>query len=203
METAARVDRHTTVEDALAIATACAFVSLGLALLASARLLLGGTVGIALLLARVTHVRFGPIYFVLNLPFFWLGVRQLGARFTLKTFAAIGLLAFLTDALPLILHLDRVHPVYAALMGGSLAGVGLLILFRHQASLGGLNILALYLQGRFGARAGVVLLAIDAAILLASLFIVSLQTIALSILGAAALNLVLAVNHRPGRYVAT
>jgi uncharacterized membrane-anchored protein YitT (DUF2179 family) len=136
-----------------------------------------------------------------NLPFFFLGVRVLGWRFTLKTFAAIALLAIATDRLPLVLQLGRVDPIYAALMGGALAGVGLLMLFRHEASLGGLNILAIYLQRRFGVRAGVFQLTVDACIVVASFFVVSPTTLALSVAGAVALNLVLAVNHKPGRYM--
>lgn len=201
MESADLVDRHTLFEDAQAIVTACAFFSLGLALLGNAGLLMGGTPGIALLVSRVTGFPFGPVYVLVNLPFFFLGVRVLGWRFTLKTFAAIGLLAFATDRLPVLLQLGRVDPVYAALMGGALAGVGLLMLFRHEASLGGLNILAIYLQKRFGVRAGVFQLTVDACIVVASFFVVSLTTLALSVAGAVALNLVLAVNHRPGRYM--
>uniref|UniRef100_UPI0035675F66 YitT family protein n=1 Tax=Pseudomonas sp. TaxID=306 RepID=UPI0035675F66 len=76
-----------------------------------------------------------------------------------------------------------------------------LMLFRHRASLGGVNILALYLQERLGLRAGKVQMGIDVAIVLAAVFIVSLDKVALSILGALALNLVLAINHRAGRYM--
>jgi uncharacterized membrane-anchored protein YitT (DUF2179 family) len=99
-----------------------------------------------------------------------------------------------------VLRLEAIDPVYAALMGGALAGVGLLMLFRHEASLGGVNVLALYLQERFGLRAGLFQLGVDGAILVASWFVVSPATLALSVLGAAALNFVLAVNHKPGRY---
>jgi uncharacterized membrane-anchored protein YitT (DUF2179 family) len=203
MESAGPADRHTLFEDAQAIVTACAFFSLGLTLLGSAGLLMGGTPGIALLVSRVTGFPFGPVYVAVNLPFFWLGVRVLGWRFTLKTFAAIALLAFATEELPHVLQLGPVAPLYAAAMGGALAGVGLLMLFRHEASLGGLNILAIYLQRRFGVRAGVFQLSVDAAIVFASFFVVSPATLALSVAGAVALNLVLAVNHRPGRYMGT
>jgi uncharacterized membrane-anchored protein YitT (DUF2179 family) len=203
MDLAPTADRHTTLEDAQAIVTACAFFSLGLAMIGSSRLLMGGTPGIALLVSRVTGLRFGPVYFAVNVPFFWLGLRRLGWRFTVKTFSAIALLALATDRLPAVLHLDRVHPVYAAAMGGALAGVGLLMLFRHEASLGGVNILALWLQDRFGIRAGMVQLAVDVTILVASFFVVSPGAVALSVLGAVALNLVLAINHRPGRYMGT
>jgi uncharacterized membrane-anchored protein YitT (DUF2179 family) len=196
-------DRHTLLEDVQAIVTACAFFSLGLTLLGSAGLLMGGTPGIALLVARVTHLPFGVVYVLVNVPFFWLGVRVLGWPFTLKTSAAIGLLAVATDRLPRVLALGHVAPLYAAAMGGALAGVGLLMLFRHEASLGGLNILAIWLQKRFGVRAGVFQLTVDACIVVASFFVVSLETLALSVVGAIALNLVLAVNHRPGRYMGT
>jgi len=203
MDPAPTSDRHTAFEDVQAVVTACAFFSLGLALLGSSRLLMGGTPGIALLVSRVANLPFGPVYLLVNLPFFWLGLRRLGWRFTLKSFAAIALLAVATDRLPAVLHLDQVHPVYAAAMGGALAGVGLLMLFRHDASLGGISILAVWLQDRFGIRAGMFQLAVDLAILVASFFVVSPAGVALSVLGAVALNLVLAVNHRPGRYMGT
>ena len=195
--------RHTPFEDAQAIFAAATFVSLGLAFFASNGLLTGGTAGIALLLARLTPLTFGQLFALLNLPFFWLGVRQLGWRFTVKTFTAIGLVSLASDHLELVLRLERVHPLYAALAGGFLTGTGLLILFRHQASLGGVNILAIFLQERHGWRAGVFQLAVDAGIVVASFFMVSPTTLALSVLGAVALNMVLAVNHRPGRYLGT
>jgi uncharacterized membrane-anchored protein YitT (DUF2179 family) len=75
------------------------------------------------------------------------------------------------------------------------------MLFRHRASLGGVNILALYLQERFGLRAGKVQMGIDVLIVLGAVLVVPLDKVALSILGALALNMVLAINHRAGRYM--
>lgn len=195
--------RHTVLEDVQAILTAVGFVSLGLRFLAQAGLLTGGTSGVALLLTRVTPLTFGQLFVLLNVPFFWLGLRQMGWRFTLKTFAAILLVSAATDRLQLVLRLEWIHPLYAAVLGGFLMGIGLLILFRHQACLGGLNILAIWLQERRGVRAGVFQLAVDAAVVAASLLVVSPAVIGLSIVGAVALNVVLAVNHRPGRYLGT
>jgi len=199
----AEEQRHTVLEDVQAILTAVGFVSLGLRFLAHAGLLTGGTSGVALLLARVTPLTFGQLFVLLNVPFFWLGIRQMGWRFTLKTFAAILLVSAATDRLQLVLRLEWIHPLYAAVLGGFLMGIGLLILFRHQACLGGLNVLAIWLQERRGVRAGVFQLAVDAAVLAGSLLVVSPAVIGLSIVGAVALNVVLAVNHRPGRYLGT
>jgi hypothetical protein len=53
--------------------------------------------------------------------------------------------------------------VFSAVMSGLLAGTGILILMRHQASLGGLGALAFYLQQRRGWRAGTVQMLCDAA----------------------------------------
>ena len=195
--------RHGFLDDAQAIVTAAAFVSLGLAFLRSHQLLTGGTAGMALLLARVVPLSFGQLFALLNVPFFWLGVRRLGWRFTLKTFTAIGLVSLASDHMGEVLAFERVQPLYAAMMGGFLNGAGLLMLFRHRASLGGVNILSLWLQERYGLRAGLFQMGVDACIVLASLFVVSPVTLALSILGAVALNVVLAVNHRPGRYLGT
>lgn len=200
---AAEDQRHTAFEDVQAIVTAAGFVSLGLRFLSQAGLLTGGTSGLALLLARVTPLSFGQLFVLLNLPFFWLGIRQMGWRFTVKTFAAILLVSAATDRLQLVLRLEWIHPLYAAVLGGFLMGIGLLILFRHQACLGGLNILAIWLQERRGVRAGVFQMAVDSLVVAASLLVVSPAVIGLSIVGAVALNVVLAVNHRPGRYVGT
>ena len=200
---AAEGQRHSTFEDVQAILTAAGFISLGLRFLSQAGLLTGGTSGLALLLARVTPLTFGQLFVLLNLPFFWLGIRQMGWRFTVKTFAAILLVSGATDRLQLVLRVEWIHPLYAAVLGGFLMGIGLLILFRHQACLGGLNILAIWLQERRGVRAGVFQMAVDSLVVAASLLVVSPAVIGLSIVGAVALNVVLAVNHRPGRYLGT
>ena len=83
-----------------------------------------------------------------------------------------------------------------------LMGVGMLILFRHRASLGGVNLLVLYLQDRYGWRAGKVQMLIDCLILLGALLVLEWPAIVVSVLGAVVLNLVLAFNHKAGRYSA-
>jgi uncharacterized membrane-anchored protein YitT (DUF2179 family) len=122
--------------------------------------------------------------------------------FTVKTFVAVATLSAVSELQPLVLQFQSLNPLYAAAMGGLLMGTGFLMLFRHQASLGGVGIVALVLQRDRGWRAGHVQLAVDAVILLAALVLVDPSRIAYSLVGAITLNLTLAVNHRPGRYVA-
>ena len=191
---------HRPYEDILAIVIGTALVALGLTIYAQATLLTGSTAGLALLVQYATELPFAWVFFVLNLPFYVLSLMQMGRAFTLRTFGAVALVSFFASQTGNWIEISYLHPLYAALVGGTIMGVGLLILFRHRASLGGVNILALFLQERFGLRAGYVQLAIDAAILLAGLFVVPADRVALSLLGAVAINLVLALNHRPGRY---
>ena len=83
-----------------------------------------------------------------------------------------------------------------------LIGTGLLVMFRHQASFGGINILALFLEKRFGWPAGTVQMAIDLGILAGAFLVMDAGRVAWSALGSLAVNAVLVWNHRPGRYLA-
>lgn len=194
--------RHSLFDDVQALVTGTLFVSLGLAFFQTTGLMTGGTVGLAFLLHYASGEPFGPLFFLVNLPFYVLAWRRMGRHFTLKTMAAVGLLTLLSGWLPGWLKLAQLQPVFSAVAGGLLVGAGFIILFRHRASLGGLNVLVLWCQERFGWRAGGVQMAIDGSILLASWPWMDAQRLALSILAAAAMNFALAVNHRPGRYLA-
>ena len=86
-------------------------------------------------------------------------------------------------------------------VGDAIEGFGLLMLIRHRSSLGGLGVLAIWLQQRRGWSAGKVQMAADCAIVAAAFTIMDPFRVALSIVGAVVLNLVLTFNHRPGRYM--
>ena len=192
---------HTRTEDAVAIGVGVTLISVGVAFLASAGLLTGGMAGLAFVLHYATGIGFGKLFFALNLPFYWLALRKLGLAFTLKTFAAVALLSVLSELQSQFLQISELQPLYAAITGGLIMGMGFLVLFRHRCSLGGVGIMALYLQDRFGWRAGKVQMAVDCCIVLLALWSMPIPQVAYSIVGAVALNLVLAINHRPGRYM--
>jgi uncharacterized membrane-anchored protein YitT (DUF2179 family) len=80
-------------------------------------------------------------------------------------------------------------------------GLGILSLFRHKASVGGINILALFLQDNFNIRPGFFQLAVDAIILVAAFFVLPFDRVIYSVLGALVLNFIVALNHKPGRYI--
>ena len=192
---------HSAVEDVLGILTGTFVASLGLYLLQTAGSVTGGTAGLSLLLGYATAWPFWLLFAVINLPFAVLAVWQRGWSFTARTAVAIGLVSGWSVVHQGMLVIDDLDPIYGTLGGNLLAGVGLLILFRHRASLGGVNIVALIVQDRWGFRAGWTMMIFDVLIIGAALLVVPVWSVVLSAAGAVVLNLVLALNHRPGRYI--
>ena len=192
---------HRLDEDIAAGLTGISVFSLGLTMLSQAGLLTGGVPGLALLLQHATGFEIWALLLVVNAPFYVLSILRMGWKLTVRTVLAVCLLALLLKMIPSWIGFDHLAPVYAACIGGVLMGLGLLILFRHRTSLGGFNILALFAQDRFGWRAGYVQMALDALILAAAFFVVEPSQVVLSLVGTAMLNLVIATNHKPGRYM--
>jgi uncharacterized membrane-anchored protein YitT (DUF2179 family) len=183
------------------LATGVFIASLGLFLLRSAHAVTGGTAGLSLLLSYGTGVPFEVLFLLVNLPFFALAVWKKGVRFTATSLVCVAAVSALTPLHSDVLgfaHLDR---VYGVAVGNLLAGLGLLILFRHRSSLGGFNIIALLAQERLRLRAGYVQMFLDLCVVVGALFVVNVTAMVLSALGVVVLNIVLAFNHRPGRYM--
>ncbi|MEN3373290.1 YitT family protein [Dechloromonas sp. ZS-1] len=201
MSTAAH--RHTLFEDAQSLLVAPLLCAFAVLLFREAGLLTGGTIGIAFLIHYLSGWAIGPVLFVLNLPFYLLAMKAMGRTFTIKTFIAVALLSVYAELLPHWISLQSIDRVFAAVMGGFLAGISILMLIRHKSSLGGLGILVIHLQNTRGWRAGKLQMAADVLILAAGIFVRDPLSVALSILGAIALNLVIAVNHKSGRYMGT
>lgn len=184
-------------DDVQGVLTGTLFAAFGVFLMQHAGLVPGGTVGLALLLHYTTGVAVGAALFVVNLPFYALAWLRIGRAFALRTAASVSLLSLLSWWLPHAVRLEQLDGALAAVLGGLLCGCGMLILFRHGASLGGLNVLVLRLQDRFGWPAGKVQMAIDAVIVLGgSALVADWRRLALSVLAVVALNLVLVFNLR-------
>lgn len=193
-------DRHSVFEDIQGICAGSLIASLGLFFMSKAHLMTSGMAGAAFLGHYVTGISFGLVFFLVNIPFYYLAFRRMGMTFTLKTFSAVALTSFLTELQNRNLSLGDINPFWAALIGGILLGFGLLALYRHRASLGGVGILAVYIQDRSRFRAGQVQMAFDV-IILGFAFLAMPPELALaSVLGAVVLNVFVMVNHRSDRY---
>lgn len=192
---------HTFLEDVLGLAIGVFLASLGLFLLHEVGAVTGGTAGLSLLLSYAMPIPFGVLFIVINLPFFALALHQKGWGFTARSLGTVVVVALVTPLHGRWLGVSFIDEVYAVVAGNVLAGMGLLALFRHGSSLGGFSALGFILQERFGWRAGYVQMSLDVLVVAGSLTVVEPRVVLLSALGAVVLNLVLAFNHRPGRYM--
>ncbi|MBA8817671.1 uncharacterized membrane-anchored protein YitT (DUF2179 family) [Microbacterium halimionae] len=196
-----RTMAHSWFEDALGILTGTFAAAFGIYLLQSSGSVTGGTAGLALLVDFATSWPFWLIFGVVNLPFAALALWKKGVSFTVRTVISIALVSLFSAVNPVLVPLGDINPIFCTFAGNLFAGVGLLILFRHRASLGGINIIALLVQEKTGFRAGWTQLAFDVVIIAAALIVVPWPNVLLSAAGAVLLNVVLALNHRPGRYI--
>lgn len=197
----AKTQDHSVAEDILGILTGTFLVSLGLHLLHVAGAVTGGTAGLSLLLGYATGWPFWILFAAVNLPFALLAVWRRGWDFTIRTIVCIALVSGLAPLHDALFPISGLQPLYGTLAGNLLAGVGVLILFRHRGSVGGINIVGLEIQDRTGFRAGWTMMIFDVLIVALALLVVPWPNVVMSAVGAILLNLVLALNHRPGRYL--
>ena len=195
--------RHSLFEDAQGLATGTLLCAFGIVILTSAGLMTGQTAGLAVLIGYATGWPFAAVFFAVNLPFYALALARMGRRFTVKTFVAVALLSAMAAVLPGLIAFDSLHPGAAALLFGVVTGAGLLAVFRHGASLGGVGIIALMAQERLGWQAGWVQLGFDAVLFALALLVIDPMLVAWSLLGAVVVNSVIGVNHRRDRYIGT
>lgn len=102
----------------------------------------GGIVGISIILSHLIGWKLGLFIFLLNIPFFFIGYKQIGKTFAVSTVFGISVLSIATVLL---------HPVpaftedilLATVFGGIILGVGVGIVIRYGGSLDGTEILAI------------------------------------------------------------
>lgn len=194
---------YTRFEDAQGILIASVQSALGLHLLRAAGLITGGTAGMSLIISYVSGWSFGLVFFVINLPFYGFAWRARGMVFCIKSLLSVTLVSLMAEALKPLMHVDQIQPAAAAVLFGVSTGVGLLGLFRHSGSLGGVSIIALILQDKFGFKAGWTQTIHDLVLFAVALWLMPFDKVIWSLLGAVILNLVIAFNHRRDWYIVT
>jgi len=193
---------HTLHEDAIAFVIGTAAAALGVHFLTETGLITGQTAGLAVLLSYLGGWSFGAVFFLINLPFAALALARMGLRFSVKSLIAVAMVSGWSWVMPQTVMLSALHPWMAAFLAGIVTGLGLIVLFRHGASLGGVGVLALYLQEKAGVQAGWVQLGFDAVLFAAAFLVLDPVQVVLSLAGAALVNVIVGVNHRKDRYVA-
>lgn len=102
----------------------------------------GGVVGISIILAHLLDLPLGLFLFTLNLPFLFLGYKQIGKTFALSTLFAVLIMSVGATLLHPVPPLT-IDPLLAAVFGGIILGIGVGMVLRSGGSLDGTEIVAI------------------------------------------------------------
>ncbi|ANE75496.1 MULTISPECIES: YitT family protein [Dickeya] len=191
---------HTLKDDVYGLMLGVMFIAIGLNLLKLSGMITGGIAGIALLLSYFIPLSIGVLFILANIPFMIFCYFSMGRAFTLKTLIVNIALSAATQAVPGLLTINYIHPLFSALVGGTFLGMGILSLARHNASVGGTGVVTLWLYKRFNINAGKSQMLLDVLVFAVSIFTMPVHLLLWSALSALAMNAMLMNWHKPGRY---
>ncbi len=156
--------------------------SLGIKLLSDTSLIFGGTAGIATIFSYLTSASWGSLFFIVNLPFFFIAIQELGKWFTISSLLSITGISLLREWFDLITPVIEMNMIFAAIISGLLIGIGVTFVLNNGSSLGGIHILGLYIDKKFGVNRGLILFVCDSMIIIFALALVGWKRALLSIL---------------------
>ncbi|MGE7838213.1 YitT family protein [Viridibacillus arvi] len=102
----------------------------------------GGIVGISIIVSHLSGLPLGLFIFLLNIPFFFLGYKQIGKTFALSTALGITTLSIATVLLHPIEPFTK-DLLLSTVFGGIVLGTGVGIVIRYGGSLDGTEIMAI------------------------------------------------------------
>lgn len=130
----------------------------------------GGIVGISIMASYVTGIPFGVYMLVLNLPFLYLGYKQIGKTFAISTIISIIALSIFSEFLEPVPQITQDY-FLAAIFGGIIAGAGVGLVIRQGGSLDGTEITAIILDRKTSFSVGEVVMFFNLFILGAAGFV--------------------------------
>jgi uncharacterized membrane-anchored protein YitT (DUF2179 family) len=153
------------------LALGAALVSVGLEIfLVNNNIIDGGITGISIMLAHELHIPLGIFLTVLNLPFLFLGYKQIGKTFAYSTLFAVILMSLGTALLHPVQPLT-IDPLLAAVFGGIILGIGVGLVIRAGGSLDGTEIVAILISKKSPFSVGEVVMFINVFILASAGFV--------------------------------
>lgn len=174
----------TFIKDTFTVLVGILFATIGLEFfIVPNHLLDGGVTGISLLLSFVTKVDVSIFILAINIPFIFMGYKQVGKLFALKTLLAIGTLS----AALLIMHSYHPaaitkEPMLIAVFGGICLGAGIGFAMRGGCVIDGTEVLALFMTRKTSMQVGEIILLINIIIFSVAAMLQGIETALYSIL---------------------
>lgn len=140
-----QMTRTKFIQRVLFITFGAALFSVGLEIfLVPNNIIDGGITGISIIVSALTGLPLGIFLLLLNIPFFYLGYKQIGKTFAFSTLYAVCIMSAGTWLLHSV-HPLTDDPLLASVFGGIILGVGVGMVIRFGGSLDGTEIVAILL----------------------------------------------------------
>ncbi|WP_371316492.1 YitT family protein [Heyndrickxia ginsengihumi] len=120
----------------------------------------GGITGISIILSHLTGFKLGVFIFILNLPFFYIGYKQIGKTFAITTLYGITIMSITTVLLTPV-HVFTDDLLLCTVFGGIILGVGVGIVIRFGGCLDGTEALAILLNKKLPFSVGEIILFVN------------------------------------------
>ncbi|PJA95319.1 MAG: YitT family protein [Ignavibacteriales bacterium CG_4_9_14_3_um_filter_34_10] len=188
--------RKYPIVDYVAITIGAVMMSLGIGIfLVDAKVVPGGVSGLAMAIYYVSNntIPVGLTIWVLNIPLFIWGIKELGKKFGVRTFYGFTLSSIFIDLFrgdfpgfgfiqlqntQTIKDLIQNDFLFLILVGSVLLGVGLGIIFKFKGTTAGSDIIAAIIQKRFGVKPGMAIMIIDFVVIAIAGFIIEIKDLA-------------------------
>jgi len=140
--------------------------------LVPAKILTGGTPGMAMIIYFLSDISLGVAMLLVNIPLLIAGFHFVDLGFAIRSIITMIITAVLVDVMAVYVPFPELHSLLlSTLYGGILAGIGIALVLKAQASAGGTSIVARILAKYTRIRPAQTVLFMDMAILLTVGFI--------------------------------
>jgi len=188
--------RKHLIRDYIAITIGSFIMALGIGIfLVDAKVVPGGVSGLAMVGHYLSNYKIpvGLLIWILNIPLYLWGLKELGKRFGVRTFIGFTLNSFFIDLVrgqipglrfialqnyPGIRDMFEHDFILSVVFGAVLLGVGLGIIFKFRGTTGGSDIVAAIMQKRYGWKPGMAIMFIDFFVVLTAGIVIHYKGIA-------------------------
>ena len=171
----------TYIKKGFAIIIGSMFLSIGINIFLTPYAILdGGIIGLALILFYLFNLKIGLMIIFLSIPIFIIAWKKYRNYF-FNSFHGLLMSSFIIDLFKPFRSLLTLDPMFSSIMGGIFVGFGIGLMLRFETSTGGTDLLAQFISDRTSINVGIVIFLIDAAVVCLGGFLISTQTLLLSI----------------------
>ncbi|WEK56400.1 MAG: YitT family protein [Candidatus Cohnella colombiensis] len=168
-----------------AVLFGCSMIAIGIDFfLLPIKVLDGGMIGVALIVKYVFNTKVGLTLIVCSIPIFiltWIKDRSVFFNSLLGLLTLALAIDLLDSYTPPFVSLVKEYPFISAILGGLLSGGGFGMLLRHQASTGGIDLLAKLIATPLKMNVGIIILITDFIIVILGGILFSANTFFLTI----------------------